>query len=45
MGSGGVAKARYILFIPDRRNIKVTVISALGGTVEATLKLEQGEEQ
>jgi hypothetical protein len=43
-GSGGEVRMRYILHVPDRREIKVTVVSMLGGTVEATQTLD-GEKQ
>jgi hypothetical protein len=39
-GSGGMQETRYILHVPDRSEIKVTVVSALGGTVETSLKLD-----
>ncbi|KPL11902.1 hypothetical protein AMJ85_02570 [candidate division BRC1 bacterium SM23_51] len=42
-GSGGMEEVRYILHVPDCEQIKVSVVSMLGGTVEATLQLDREE--
>jgi hypothetical protein len=39
-GSGGMEEIRYVLHAPNRKPIKVHVVSMLGGTVEATLELD-----
>ena len=39
-GSGGMKEVRYVLHVPDRKQVNVHVVSALGGTVDATLDLE-----
>jgi len=44
-GSGGMKKVRYILHVPERRRIKVSVVSMLGGTVEATLEIDKCKER
>lgn len=39
-GSGGMKEIRYVLYVPDRKQVKVHVVSALGGTVDGTLELD-----
>jgi len=39
-GSGGMQEVRYVVLVPKRKPIKVSVVSMLGGTVEASLELD-----
>jgi len=43
-GSGGMKEIRYVLRVPERKRIRVSVVSMLGGTVEEVLELG-GEEE
>jgi len=38
-GSGGTAKARYTVRVPDRKEVRFQVISMLAGRVEGTIEL------
>lgn len=38
-GSGGTAKVRYTVRVPDRREVRFQVISVLAGRVEGTIEL------
>ena len=42
-GSGGMKEIRYTLHVPGRKGIKVSVVSMVGGAVDAVLEL--GREQ
>ncbi len=38
-GSGGTAKVRYVLRVPDRRDVRFQVVSMLAGRTEGTIEL------
>ena len=38
-GSGGMVKARYIIYAPGRKKIDFTIVSMLAGQVEGTIEL------
>jgi len=38
-GSGGMVKARYIIYAPGRKKIDFTIVSMLAGKVEGTIEL------
>ncbi len=38
-GSGGTAKARYTIHVPNRQQVRFQVVSMLGGRVEGTIEL------
>jgi hypothetical protein len=38
-GSGGAAKARYTIRVPDRKDVRFQVISMLAGRIEGTIEL------